>query len=124
MLNHSVDEPVQVILQRGDRPAEGDGRLAQRVLVGEAVESNDAALRGSKGDLGQWNAWAARRRIKGWVGSRLWRSLRMRLSTALRRACKRGRGSAWWSWKEMVTHQNHAAAIARCAARGMEAEML
>ena len=26
------------------------------------------------GDLGRWNAWAARRRIKGWFGSRLWRS--------------------------------------------------
>jgi len=26
------------------------------------------------GDLGRWNTWAARRRIKGWFGSRLWRS--------------------------------------------------
>jgi len=26
------------------------------------------------GDLGRWSAWAARRRIKGWLGSRLWRS--------------------------------------------------
>jgi SAM-dependent methyltransferase len=26
------------------------------------------------GDLGRWNLWAARRRIKGWFGSRLWRS--------------------------------------------------
>src|SRR3990172_9573052 len=26
------------------------------------------------GDLGRWNAWAARRRITGWFGSRLWRS--------------------------------------------------
>ncbi len=26
------------------------------------------------GDLGRWSAWAARRRIKGWFGSRLWRS--------------------------------------------------
>jgi ubiquinone/menaquinone biosynthesis C-methylase UbiE len=25
------------------------------------------------GDLGRWNAWAVRRRIKGWFGSRLWR---------------------------------------------------
>lgn len=26
------------------------------------------------GDLGRWNTWAARRRIKGWLGSRQWRS--------------------------------------------------
>jgi ubiquinone/menaquinone biosynthesis C-methylase UbiE len=26
------------------------------------------------GDLGRWNLWAARRRVKGWFGSRLWRS--------------------------------------------------
>lgn len=26
------------------------------------------------GDLGRWSAWAARRRIKAWLGSRLWRS--------------------------------------------------
>jgi hypothetical protein len=26
------------------------------------------------GDLGRWSAWAARRRITGWLGSRLWRS--------------------------------------------------
>jgi SAM-dependent methyltransferase len=26
------------------------------------------------GDLGRWNAWAARRRIRGWFGSYLWRS--------------------------------------------------
>lgn len=25
------------------------------------------------GDLGRWSAWAARRRIKGWLGARLWR---------------------------------------------------
>lgn len=26
------------------------------------------------GELGRWNTWAARRRVKGWFGSRLWRS--------------------------------------------------
>jgi SAM-dependent methyltransferase len=26
------------------------------------------------GDLGRWSVWAARRRIKSWLGSRLWRS--------------------------------------------------
>jgi ubiquinone/menaquinone biosynthesis C-methylase UbiE len=26
------------------------------------------------GDLGRWSAWAARRRIKAWFGSRMWRS--------------------------------------------------
>ena len=24
------------------------------------------------GDLGRWSAWAARRRVRGWLGSRLW----------------------------------------------------
>jgi SAM-dependent methyltransferase len=28
------------------------------------------------GELGRWSTWAARRRIKGWLGSRLWRSAR------------------------------------------------
>jgi SAM-dependent methyltransferase len=26
------------------------------------------------GDLGRWSVWAAQRRIRGWLGSRLWRS--------------------------------------------------
>ena len=26
------------------------------------------------GDLGRWSAWAARRRVRGWLGSRLWRA--------------------------------------------------
>jgi SAM-dependent methyltransferase len=26
------------------------------------------------GDLGRWSAWAARRRVKAWLGPRLWRS--------------------------------------------------
>jgi SAM-dependent methyltransferase len=26
------------------------------------------------GELGRWSAWAARRRVRGWLGSRLWRA--------------------------------------------------
>lgn len=32
------------------------------------------------GELGKWNAWAAQRRIKGWLGSGLWREARFRSS--------------------------------------------
>jgi SAM-dependent methyltransferase len=30
------------------------------------------------GDLGKWSLWAARRRIRGWFGAKLWRSARFR----------------------------------------------
>lgn len=30
------------------------------------------------GELGRWNIWAAQRRIKGWLGSDLWRAARFR----------------------------------------------
>jgi SAM-dependent methyltransferase len=42
------------------------------------------------GDLGRWSAWAARRRVKGWFGSCLWRSAHFStaadLSTLVERA--------------------------------------
>jgi ubiquinone/menaquinone biosynthesis C-methylase UbiE len=36
------------------------------------------------GELGRWNLWAARRRIRGWLGSRLWRSATFRTVRALK----------------------------------------
>lgn len=30
------------------------------------------------GELGRWNLWAAQRRVKGWLGSKLWRSAHFR----------------------------------------------
>jgi 2-polyprenyl-3-methyl-5-hydroxy-6-metoxy-1,4-benzoquinol methylase len=30
------------------------------------------------GELGRWNLWAAQRRMKGWLGSKLWRAARFR----------------------------------------------
>jgi SAM-dependent methyltransferase len=41
------------------------------------------------GDLGRWNAWAARRRIKGWFGSRLWRSAHFSTAADLSRLIER-----------------------------------
>ena len=41
------------------------------------------------GDLGRWNTWAARRRIKGWFGSRLWRSAHFSTAADLSRLIER-----------------------------------
>ncbi len=41
------------------------------------------------GDLGRWNVWAARRRIKGWFGSRLWRSSHFSTAADLSRLVER-----------------------------------
>ncbi|MGE0224587.1 MAG: class I SAM-dependent methyltransferase [Acetobacteraceae bacterium] len=30
------------------------------------------------GDLGKWSVWAARRRVRGWLGARLWQTARFR----------------------------------------------
>jgi ubiquinone/menaquinone biosynthesis C-methylase UbiE len=30
------------------------------------------------GDLGKWSIWAARRRVRGWLGAQLWRAARFR----------------------------------------------
>jgi SAM-dependent methyltransferase len=35
------------------------------------------------GELGPWNLWAARRRVGGWLGSRVWRSATFRTARAL-----------------------------------------
>lgn len=37
------------------------------------------------GELGWWNLWAARRRISGWLGSRVWRFARFRKARELKR---------------------------------------
>lgn len=37
------------------------------------------------GELGRWNLWAAKRRIKGWFGSATWRSAKFRTAHALER---------------------------------------
>lgn len=36
------------------------------------------------GELGKWSAWAAARRIRAWIGSRLWRRSRFRTARELR----------------------------------------
>lgn len=38
------------------------------------------------GELGRWSLWALRRRIRGWLGSRLWRSAAFHSAGPLRRA--------------------------------------
>jgi SAM-dependent methyltransferase len=35
------------------------------------------------GDLGKWNLWAVRRRIRGWFGSKIWRAARFRTAKEL-----------------------------------------
>jgi len=36
------------------------------------------------GDLGKWNYWAARRRIRAWLGARLWQGARFRTAGQMR----------------------------------------
>jgi SAM-dependent methyltransferase len=36
------------------------------------------------GELGRWNLWAAKRRMNGWLGSRMWRSATFRTVRALK----------------------------------------
>ena len=36
------------------------------------------------GELGKWNSWAAERRIRGWLGSSLWRQAHFRTERELR----------------------------------------
>ncbi len=46
----------------------------QAVAVREAARVLRPDGRLVIGDVGRWNTWAARRRVKAWLGSRLWRS--------------------------------------------------
>lgn len=41
------------------------------------------------GDLGRWSAWAARRRAKAWLGSKLWQSAHFATARGLSRLVKR-----------------------------------
>jgi ubiquinone/menaquinone biosynthesis C-methylase UbiE len=41
------------------------------------------------GDLGRWSAWAARRRAKAWLGSKLWQSAHFATAPGLSRLVKR-----------------------------------
>jgi ubiquinone biosynthesis O-methyltransferase len=41
------------------------------------------------GELGKWSTWAAGRRIRAWLGSRLWRQSRFRTSSELRKLSER-----------------------------------
>jgi SAM-dependent methyltransferase len=52
------------------------------------------------GELGRWNLWAARRRVTGWLGSRVWQSATFRTVQAL---------------KELVTNAGHAITTTRGA---------
>lgn len=36
------------------------------------------------GELGRWNTWAARRRVRGWLGSPLWKTAQFRTAATLR----------------------------------------
>jgi SAM-dependent methyltransferase len=36
------------------------------------------------GELGKWSSWAAQRRIRAWLGSRLWRRARFRTANELK----------------------------------------
>ena len=36
------------------------------------------------GDLNKWSVWAARRRMRGWLGATLWRAARFRTAKQLR----------------------------------------
>jgi SAM-dependent methyltransferase len=68
------------------------------------------------GELGRWNLWAARRRMRGWLGSRTWRSARFRTVQTLKAllanaglAVTTARGAVYYPpWAPM------AALLARC----------
>ncbi len=55
--------------------------------AGDAIREMARVLRpGGRliiGDLGKWSIWAARRRIRGWLGARLWRAARFRTAKEL-----------------------------------------
>ncbi|MEW5982552.1 MAG: methyltransferase domain-containing protein [Acidobacteriota bacterium] len=42
------------------------------------------------GDLGRWSTWAARRRVRGWLGSRLWRTAHFWTAAELSALVERG----------------------------------
>jgi ubiquinone/menaquinone biosynthesis C-methylase UbiE len=66
---------VTVLCLVGDRTA----------AIREAVRVLRPGGRLVIGELGRWNAWAAKRRIKGWFGSSVWRAAHFMTAAELRR---------------------------------------
>lgn len=57
-----------------------DGRSALRE-IGRVVRPGGRII---VGELGRWSAWAAERRVRAWLGNRIWRHVRFRTGTELR----------------------------------------
>ncbi|MBI4264709.1 MAG: class I SAM-dependent methyltransferase [Acidobacteria bacterium] len=97
---------------RGDRPQYVEGRIETLpfpdsrfdvvvvVTVLCLVTDRTAAIREAArvlrpggrlviGELGRWSVWAARRRVRAWLGSTLWRSARFTTATELSRLVER-----------------------------------
>jgi ubiquinone/menaquinone biosynthesis C-methylase UbiE len=83
----------------------------QVVAVREAARVLRPGGRLVIGDLGRWNAWAARRRVKAWLGSRLWRSAHFATAADLSRLVERAgltveavRGSVYYPPIRILAH--------------------
>jgi len=67
------------------------------------------------GELGKWSTWAAGRRVRAWLGSRLWRQGRFRTATELRDLAERAglviksvRGAIYYPrWRLIVRLLSH-----------------
>ncbi|MCC7427397.1 MAG: methyltransferase domain-containing protein [Alphaproteobacteria bacterium] len=72
------------------------------------------------GELGRWSLWALRRRVRGWLGSRLWRDVAFHSAAQLRRAA----GAAGLSVEEVRGAVFHppSAFVARLTA-GLDARL-
>ena len=94
--------PLELVRGRIEAPPFADGRfdLVLGVTVLCFVRDRDRAWaemarvlrpggRLVTGELGRWSLWAARRRIRGWLGSALWRAASFHTAGTLRRAAER-----------------------------------